>query len=125
MSESDTFSVVQMLTNDQKVAITQMLKRPGYTLILDDRQEGFGVTWIRKRGAENLCLTVRGYDPDHQRYAVSWSMEYMDIAIPICVRGEPHPKYVAEGTDFMAWSVYQLMDAIGKLPPPPPHVQMS
>lgn len=121
MTEHDTFSVVRMLTDYQVAAITEMLKLPGYTLILDDRPEGFGVTWIRKRGAENLCLTIRGYDPDHQRYAVSWSMEYMDIPNHICVRNEPHPKYIAEGTDFMAWSVYQLMDAIGKLPPLPPY----
>lgn len=125
MNESDTFSVVRLLTNDQVAEITKMLEPKGYTLILDDRKEGWGVMWIRKRGAENLCLNIRGYDPDQQRYAVAWTLEYIDLPNHICVQNEPHPNYVQEGTDFMAWSVYQLMDAIGKLPPPPPQIQMS
>lgn len=121
MTEHDTFSRVVLLTDGQVAEITRMLEPKGYTLILDDRKEGWGVMWIRKRGAENFCLDIRGYDTDYQRYAVSWSREYMDIPNHICVQNEPHPNYVLEGTDYMAWSVYQLMDAIVKLPPPPPY----
>lgn len=110
------FTWMETLRNDHADEITKLLKPKGYTLIVDEREEGTGVTWIRKQEAENLCFHIRGYNPTTQRFAVRWTREYMDNAIPICVTGEPHPQYILEGTEFMAWSVYQLIDEIGRLP---------